>query len=166
MPKKQFFINPTQGKLSLEKVVQEISRFIKKEPDSFYRLIIGSDSQDKRLNGKKFLNLVAAIVIHRKGHGGRYFWQKRKKDKIYSLRDKIYAETYFSLEVAQDLLPVLNKTLNGQHPYELEIHIDVGRTGETREIIKEVVGVVTGNGFKARTKPNSYGASKVADRHA
>jgi predicted RNase H-related nuclease YkuK (DUF458 family) len=32
-------------------------------------------------------------------------------------------------------------------------------------MIKEVVGMVTGNGFKARTKPESYGASNVADKH-
>ena len=75
MQKKPVFINPTEGKMSLDQVAREISKFIKKEPDFTYRLIIGSDSQEKRLNGKKFLNLVAAIVIHRKGRGGRYFWQ-------------------------------------------------------------------------------------------
>jgi len=32
-------------------------------------------------------------------------------------------------------------------------------------MIKEVVGMVTGNGFTAKTKPDSYGASKVADKH-
>ncbi len=165
MQKKSVFINPTIGKMSLDQVVGEISRFIKKEPDSNYRLIIGSDSQEKRLNGKKFLNLVGAIVIHRRGRGGRYFWQRRRKNKPFSLRDKIYSETYFSLEIAQDLLPVLNKKLNGKRPYELEIHIDVGRSGETRQMIKEVVGMVTGNGFKAKTKPESYGASSVADKH-
>lgn len=151
--------------MTLEKVVGEINRFIQKEPRAFYRLIIGSDSQEKRFGSKKFLNLVAAIVIHRQGFGGRYFWKKRKKDHVYSLRDKIYSETYFSLEIAQELLPILNKTLNGKHNYELEIHIDVGRTGETRDMIKEVVGMVTGNGFKAKTKPESYGASSVADKH-
>jgi hypothetical protein len=81
------------------------------------------------------------------------------------LRDKIYAETLLSLKIAQDFLPSLNKKLNGHNNYELEIHIDVGRSGETREMIKEVVGMVTGNGFTAKTKPDSYGASKVADKH-
>ena len=32
-------------------------------------------------------------------------------------------------------------------------------------MIKEVVGMVTGNGFTAKTKPYSFGASTVADKH-
>lgn len=160
-----YFENPTQGRISLTKTVQEVAKFIKKEPERFYRLIIGSDSGEKRLNGKKELNLVSAVVIHRQGKGGRYFYQKQKQKNPHSIREKIYAETLLSLEVAQKILPLLNKSLNGRKNYELEIHIDVGRTGETREMIKEVVGMVTGNGFKAKTKPDSYGASKVADKH-
>ncbi|MBU3957376.1 ribonuclease H-like YkuK family protein, partial [Patescibacteria group bacterium] len=37
--------------------------------------------------------------------------------------------------------------------------------GPTREMIKEVVGMVNGNGFVAKTKPESYGAFVVADKH-
>ena len=62
-------------------------------------------------------------------------------------------------------MPKINTRLNGNGSYELEIHIDVGRSGETRDMIKEVVGMVTGNGYTAKTKPDSYGASKVADKH-
>lgn len=161
----KYFENPTLGRLGLDQTVQEVARFIKKEPERVYRLIIGSDSCEKRLNGKKELNLVSAIVIHRQGKGGRYFYQKQKQKDPRSLRGKIYAETLLSLEVAQKILPLVNKSLNGRKNYELEIHIDVGRIGETRAMIKEVVGMVTGNGFKAKTKPDSYGASKVADKH-
>ena len=32
-------------------------------------------------------------------------------------------------------------------------------------MIKEVVGIVTGNGYVAKTKPEAYGASYVADKH-
>ncbi len=85
--------------------------------------------------------------------------------KTNSLRDKIYAETLLSLDIAEKFLPKLNKRLNGNGSYELEIHIDVGRVGDTRDMIKEVVGMVTGNGYTAKTKPESYGASKVADKH-
>ena len=83
-----------------------------------------------------------------------------------SIRDKIYTETLFSLDLAGKVLPIVNKKLNGKKPYELEIHIDVGRAGETRDMIKEVVGMVNGNGYTAKTKPDSYGASKVADKYA
>ena len=49
---------------------------------------------------------------------------------------------------------------------EMPAHLDVGDKGETREIIRELVGMVTGSGYAARTKPDSFGASKVADRHS
>lgn len=160
------FNNPSLGKLSLTRVSREIAKFIKADPQCSYRLVIGSDSQERRLNGKKELNLVGAVVIHRLGKGGRYFYRKQRRKRPHSIREKIYTETLYSLAVASDLLPVLNRQLNGKKPYELEIHIDVGRTGETRDMIKEVVGMVTGNGFTAKTKPDSYGASKVADKHA
>jgi len=159
------FENPTLGKLTLNRVSKEVAYFIKAEPQYSYRLVIGSDSQERRLNGKKELNLIGAVVVHRQGKGGRYFYQKQKRKQPRSIRQKIYTETLFSLEIAGKLLPLLNHQLNGKKLYELEIHIDVGRAGETREMIKEVVGMVTGNGFTAKTKPDSYGASKVADKH-
>jgi uncharacterized protein len=49
--------------------------------------------------------------------------------------------------------------------YDLEIHIDVGPLGPTRDMIREVVGMVNGNGYVAKTKPDSWGASSVADKH-
>ena len=71
-----------------------------------------------------------------------------------------------SLNFALFFVPLLRKKLNGHTPrYNLEIHIDVGEHGDTRDMIKEVVGMVTGNGFVAKTKPEAYGASYVADKH-
>ena len=82
------------------------------------------------------------------------------------MREKIYAETMSSINFASTFVPLLKKTLNGKMPdYNLEIHIDVGEHGDTREMIKEVVGMVTGNGYVAKTKPEAYGASYVADKH-
>jgi len=162
---KRKFANPNLGKLDLNQVTQQIVQFIKTKPDYSYRLVIGSDSREKKLNGKKELNLIGAVVIHRQGKGGRYFYLKQKKKFPHTIREKIYTETLFSLKIAGRLLPVLNQRLNGKKPYELEIHIDVGRYGKTREMIKEVVGIVTGSGYQAKTKPESFGASKVADKH-
>jgi len=159
-----FFNNPTLGKKSLKRVVLELANFIKEEPGYFYHLVVGTDSQDHTDNGLSFLNLVSAIVVHREGRGGRYFWHKHKLPVSHSLREKIYRETLASLSLAQKLLPLLRQKLNGDE-YDLEIHIDVGNAGQTRDMIKEVVAMVGGNGFKAKTKPESYGASSVADKY-
>ena len=158
------FNSPTYGELTVEEVIDDVSTFVKDEPGSYYRLVIGTDSQIKSVAGKPQIDYVTAIVVHRKGRGARYFWKKEKKDKAPVLRDKIYTETLISLSTAQELVPLFRKAISPAK-YDFEIHIDVGPIGPTRDMIKEVVGMVQGNGFVAKTKPDSWGASSVADKH-
>jgi len=150
--------------LTVEEVINDVANFVKDEPGNYYRLVIGTDSQTKSTGGKPEIDFVTAVVVHRKGRGARYFWKKEKKDKIPMLRDKIYTETLLSLSCAQELVPLLRKAVSPAK-YDFEIHIDVGPIGPTRDMIKEVVGMVTGNGFVAKTKPEAWGASSVADKH-
>lgn len=162
----QIFHSLTEGDMDLNKVIGFIKKFLEDVPSAKYSLVIGTDSQEKIEDGQKSANLITAIIVHRKGFGGRYFWCKKNIKKIYSLRDKIYAETFSSLDLARIFIPFFQKALNGKNPdYDLEIHIDVGEYGDTRDMIKEVVGIVSGNGFVAKTKPQAYGASYVADKH-
>lgn len=165
----ELFHNTTYGELKLTEVMCVIKSFLEEEPNAEYSLVIGTDSKDcagSANNGVKLINLVTAIVVHRKGFGGRYFWQNKKLVKIHSLREKIYAETFASLSFATNFVPLLKRSLNGKSPnYKLEIHVDVGEHGDTRDMIREVVGMVTGNGFVAKTKPEAYAASNVADKH-
>src|SRR5687767_7280229 len=83
------FWSPTCGALSLEGVIDEIKNFINEDNEASYRVIIGSDSQAKRINGEAEIDFVSAIVAHRLGRGGRYFWHKTRQRKKYVLRDKI-----------------------------------------------------------------------------
>lgn len=162
------FQNTTLGTLDTQGVIEAIKSFLESNPEAVYGLVIGTDSQEKIevSNGKKSANLVTAVVVHRRGFGGKYFWKRKKVFNVHSLREKIYAETIASIDFARDFVPLLKQSLNGKSPrYNLEIHIDVGEHGDTRNMIKEVVGMVTGNGFVAKTKPEAYGASYVADRH-
>lgn len=165
MKKSDTFISPSYGKMSLEKVVSEITKYLHQDPESKYRLVIGTDSRDRLIQGKKLTNFVTAIVVHRIGRGGRYFWRNGFHQQIKSLRQKIYTETLRSVEVAQIVVPELSSKLNRKNKWELEIHIDVGNTGDTRSMIKEVVGIVSGNGYTPKTKPESFGASTIADKH-
>lgn len=157
----------THGEIKIDESVKIIKKFLEEKPDSEYSLVIGTDSHEKENDGNsKTINLVTAVLVHRKGFGGKYFWRRKNISGIHSLREKIYAETLESLNFALFFVPLLRKELNGQSPlYNLEIHIDVGEHGDTRDMIKEVVGMVTGNGFVAKTKPYAYGASYVADKH-
>lgn len=153
------FISPTLGRLSLEAVFDNIVGFINEDEGQSYNLIIGTDS---------FLNretlFVSAVIVHRVGRGGRYFYLKRRRKKMESIRQRIFYEATMSIELAQEIRTMLND--NGFKRLPLEIHLDIGDNGETKEIIREVVGMVTGSGYPAVTKPDSYGASKVADRHS
>jgi predicted RNase H-related nuclease YkuK (DUF458 family) len=163
MKTKDIFCSPTKGRMKLAKVAREISNFINQDSQSRYRLIVGTDS-----NGDKKADFVTAIIVYRIGRGGRYFWKKTNGNKIYhTLRDRIYKEVSLSLEIAQDILGQLGSSLkNSDEPnYDFQIHIDVGQKGPTREMIKEVVGMVRGNGFKAKIKPESYAASNIADKY-
>lgn len=145
-------------------VVSEISLYIKEQPDRLYRLVIGTDSQIRGSNGASEIFFVTAVVLHRIGLGGRYFWSREKRAQKMYLRDRIYTETLLSLQLAENLVPLIRIAVP-DGLYDLEIHIDVGPNGATRDMIKEVVGMVTGNGYVAKTKPDSYGAYVVADRH-
>lgn len=161
---KNGFYSPTKGSLTLGKIIIEITSFIDEDPRSFYSVVIGSDSQVKHNNGIKECDYVTAIIVHRRGAGARYFWKKEKVMKVPVLHEKIYHETVKSLDTAQQLIPFLRERISDEK-YNFEIHIDVGSIGKTREMIKEVVGMVNGNGFVAKTKPESWGASSVADKH-
>ena len=66
--------------------------------------------------------------------------------------------------MADLFLPLLQEELNGEYEL-LEIHIDAGGNGPTKELMKELIGMVVGNGFTAKVKPEAFGASAVADRH-
>ncbi len=164
----EFFQSLTHGELKIDRIIELIKAFLEENPNADYSLVIGTDSHEKSgpKNGSKTINLVTAILVHRVGFGGKYFWRRKEFSNIHSLREKIYAETMNSLNFAIQFVPMLRKILNGNSPkYNLEIHIDVGEHGDTRDMIKEVVGMVTGNGFVAKTKPDAYGASYVADKH-
>ena len=164
MLKNGIFHSPTKGDLAVAELIAEVSGFVNEEPRNYYRLVIGTDSQTKSTNGKPQIDFVTAVIVHRQGKGARYFWKKEKKDRVPLLREKIYTETLMSLACAQELVPLLRKAVSPAK-YDFEIHIDVGPIGPTREMIKEVVGMVNGNGFVAKTKPESWGASTVADKH-
>ncbi len=160
------FFSPSKGKVGTSRMISDIADFVDEESGSFYRLVIGTDSQERRANGTTEVDYVTAIIIHRLGKGARYYWKKiRKNGKTPQLRDKIYLETLMSLDTAQSIVPKIRKLVSPAK-YDLEIHIDVGPLGPTREMIREVVGMVNGNGFTAKTKPESWGASSVADKHA
>jgi predicted RNase H-related nuclease YkuK (DUF458 family) len=153
------YVSPSLGRLSFDEMFRHLVAFVEEEPERQYHLIVGTDSlvSDQTC-------FVTAIVIHRVGQGGRYFYRKQHNRKIDSLRQRILYEASLSLEVASRLSAALAR--NGHAQLPIEIHLDVGDRGETKSVIREVVGMVTGSGYAAKTKPEAYGATKMADKHS
>jgi len=164
------FYNPTCGNLNIEQVINEIIKYLHEQPEKFYDIIVGCDSSSG--NNPCF---PIAIVVLRKGAGGRFFLKKirfnekeRKKFKNWKMR--ILEEVMLSCELALHLREKLEKriiNLNNESNYEFRyIHADVGENGDTKDMIKEVTGLIRGNGFEPKIKPESCVASSVADRYA
>lgn len=152
------FHSPTKGPMTYERLLEDLLDYVSEEPDAHYKLIVGTDSHTRT-----DLCFVTAIVVHRLGKGARYYYRRRRQQRIRSLRQKIFYETAISLSLAEKLANSVAEA--GARALNVEIHLDVGENGETKDLIRDVVGMVVGSGFHAEIKPNSYGASKVADRY-
>jgi len=155
-----FYQSPTYGKVSLDELKKIVSHFMSADKIAKYEIIVGTDSQKIEKNKYDF---VSALIIHRVGWGGIYFWKRSLQDKKISLKERIYQEATMSLETSENFVGFF-KT-NGISKYDIQIHVDIGHNGETRDLITEVVGMIRGSGYDVKIKPHSYGASKVADRH-
>jgi predicted RNase H-related nuclease YkuK (DUF458 family) len=155
------FFNSSLGmKITADEVVQEVIAFMRADATRKYKVTIGTDSE---LLNTKNADFVTAIVVHRIGNGGRYFWRRFELGKFHTLRDRIIREVLISLEVAQDVLTELKKS--DLPEFEFEIHADIGVNGPTNAVIQEVMGMIRAHNFEAKMKPESYAASNVADRH-
>lgn len=152
--------SPTYGKVDLEKLKKIVSQFMSHDKKARYEIIVGTDSQKIKTDVYDF---VSALIIHRVGFGGIYFWKRDVFEKKISLKERIYQEATMSLETSENFINFFR--VNGISKYDIQIHVDIGHNGETREMITEVVGMIRNSGYEVKIKPYSYGASKVADRY-
>jgi hypothetical protein len=160
-----YFYNPTKGNLKVDEVINEALSYIAEKPEKFYDIIVGCDSS----SGEE-PHFPLAMVVLRKGEGGRFFLKRisYKNRKFYNWKTRILEEVMLSCESALFLRENFEKKIksfpnnfNYQFRY---IHADVGENGATKDMIKEVVGLIRGNGFEPQIKPESFVASTVADR--
>jgi len=159
------FFNPTKGNLRIEEVIRELGSYISEKPEKIYEIIVGCDS-----SSGQDPHFPVAVVILRSGEGGRFFLKKIKYPKtkrFFNWHQRILEEVFLSCELAlflrENLKNKISKSFNWQFRY---IHADIGENGQTRDMIKEVTGLIRGNGFEPKIKPDSFAASIVADRYS
>ena len=144
-------------KLSKEKLIEEIEKFILNDDKFSYNILVGTDSEyfDHKID------FVSVIVVHRIGQGARYFWRRQIFKTKLSLHQRLWQEALMSLKIGQELLKILVfKRLN----FHFELHLDLGTIGKSSSSVKEIINLVRFYGFDVKIKPESYAASKIADR--
>lgn len=146
--------------MTLEQVVDDLLTEVSLHPDDQYRLMIGSDSQPKA--NRQAVKFVSAIILHRVGKGARYYVHRELVSHMYSLRQRMFTEASYSLQLGGMLSEALR--VRGRQ-WRMELHLDIGNKGATKPLIREIVSWIQSSGYDARIKPDSFGASKVADRY-
>lgn len=135
-----------------------------KQYDMPMSIIIGTDSQN--FSDTKMVSVVAMVC---EGRGGIFVYEIKRTGLINNIKQKLEAETGDSLLLAQYLVEQLESDAKYDEMYHscpLSIHVDAGNSekGKTRQLIPELVGWIHACGYDARTKPDSFVASSIADR--
>lgn len=155
----------------VKEVIEEMIGYIKEKPEKFYDVIVGCDSS----SGEE-PHFPVVVAILRKGEGGRFFLKKVKypssvNKKFVNWRTRILEEVLLSCDLAlflrddfqKKVQAINNEKLRYQFRY---IHADIGENGQTKDMVKELTGLIRGNGFEPKIKPEAYIASVVADRYS
>lgn len=153
-----YFHSPTLGCIAPHIMVQRLNNFLSLPHDRRYTVTIGTDSMPNE-GGPVYL--VTAIVAHRPGWGGIYFWQRKLGGPYPELRHRMHAEAERSRRISQSLLEVVRPS----QPVTFEIHLDVGLRGDSSAYIQEVLARIDHVGLICRIKPDATTASRVAHHH-
>jgi len=145
---------------TLDEVLESMYLFYKQDPDSEYKIIVGSDSQKH----KRSVTYITAAVIYRVGNGLKLFYSSDKVEQSYKIpmATRLLKEVEDSINLISKIEKSMLVELIGHD--NLEVHIDAGHNGNSRTILSAAIGFVKGMGFSYKIKPESYVASHVADR--
>lgn len=153
----------TYGDVSIEKIVEIIENYVRKNSHSDFQVIVGTDSQnfDKT-------KIVLVIAVLEKTKGGFFFYDITRVNKITNIKQKLYTETQMSLDCATKLMDAFEKQYEktgfDYTKIQFSIHVDAGFNGPTKEVIPEIVGWVKSCGYDVHVKPESFVASSIADK--
>lgn len=131
--------------------VPDIVQFVKDATRQGQIVHVGTDS----LQTGRYTQYVTVVVVLNPPKGGRVAYCREIVPRVSSLRQRLMAEVWKSIEVAM-VLP---------EPSNLTVHIDANAQERhlSSKYLQELVGLVVGQGFKALWKPDSWAASHAAD---
>lgn len=152
---------PSRGSFTHEGMIKSIIEYVGKQPDAKHTVIIGTDAQS--FPGRQQTKYVTAVIVRRTGKGALYYVRTDMQPIAKTLRQKIWHEALLTY----DLITKFKTELEEVENIEAIIpHVDVGREGDTKALVKEVTGIFLSDGWDVKIKPDSFASSTVADKHS
>lgn len=122
-----------------------------------HEIFVGTDSQ---LVADRWI-FATVICLYREGRGGRLFFRRTRKKKSdhQSLEDRLLAEVYNSVAVADEIR-------NMRPSLRINVHADISskEKNKSNRVAKLAESYINGMGFNAKIKPEAWAAAAVADR--
>lgn len=133
--------------------VPEIDAFVRAATEAGQEVHVGTDS----LQTGRWTQFVTVIAVLTPGKGGRAAYSREVVPRIVSLRERLLKEVWRSVEIAL--------SLSGSARGEMTVHVDANPEERymSSRYVQELVGMVVGQGFRARIKPEAWCASHAAD---
>lgn len=157
-----------------------IAKIKESKPNKIY---IGSDSQIKG-QSVKYITVIALLFTDTDGigHGGAGWYKTEYKQAHVrqkgsgkttrvSLRERLTRETWMSIGASYEFMKEFEtEDGNGYEEFmpTIEIHCDVASNVkmESNKVAPEIIGLVEGQGFDCKIKPESWCSMEVADRYS
>jgi predicted RNase H-related nuclease YkuK (DUF458 family) len=136
------------------RAIGDVVEFVREQARDGQVVHLGTDSL-QRARHTRFVTVVAILTP---GRGGRAIWTRATCPRIASLRERLLREVWLSVELGLRLSPVV--------PGALHVHIDANpvERHKSSAYVQDLVGLVVSQGFRAVIKPDSWAASRAADR--
>ena len=166
------FQNLQKKGMSFDQVFEHIVKFMRLQPCSNYRLMVGTDSQ---VHTTKTV-FITGIVILNEGHG---VWACIRKVIIPRRMLHLHERISYELSLSEEIVSLFteerkNQLINIVLPYiyqgatfTMEGHIDIGagKKNKTSEFVNEMVTRMEAMGVEPKIKPNAFVASSYANRY-
>lgn len=143
----------TKWRTLSDRPVKDIEAFVSEATRDGQAVHIGTDS----LQTGRYTQFCTVVAILTPGKGGRAAYCREVVPRMTSLRERLMKEVWRSVEVGMALSAVVKG--------ELTLHVDANPSERymSSKYIQELTGLVVGQGFAVKIKPESWAASHAAD---
>ncbi len=134
--------------------IGDIREYIKKYSLEKYTLHIGTDTKPEFDS----VTLISTICFREEGKGAVVAYQKSRTSVFPAVRDRLFHETFVSLELAAALLELTGSRAT--------IHADVNPKKDTlsNTTLDAIIGMIKGMGYPVLVKPEAW-AADIADMY-